>query len=440
MNRRGGYRLNLSGRPTGRIDRPGDPDHVRLELSTDRLACSRRLVDSARPVESGQAIACDPNRFDLPLRAPAAGTIHFDDEAGQAVIENPVFSPPRPVPAETAPETLVQTGAWACLANAATGELPDPKAEPAAVIVSTVDLDAHCARGDVLLGASFDAFLEGLERVQSLLDYQPIHLVLPDRREGLALQLAEALSGRAWVKLSRVPLRYGLDHPAVVARRLGYRPAGPVVWATDVAGVLAVGRALATGLPVTRRVVAVGGPAAEDPRHLDVCLGHPVHDLAPGGRGRRVVRGGVMTGRRILAPAGVTLTTCGLTVLPDVPGRKLLGFARPGWSSRSYSRWYLSVVRGWFAERLTTALRGERRACVACGHCRKVCPAGLWPQWIHKALYGDDLDEAETLGVDLCIGCGLCSFVCPSKIELAEQFAGAREALAVDRELQGAMH
>jgi Na+-transporting NADH:ubiquinone oxidoreductase subunit A len=212
-----------------------------------------------------------------------------------------------------------------------------------------------------------------------------------------------------------------------------------VVWATDVAGVLAVGGALATNLPVTRRVITIAGPAAAEPRHLDLCLGHPIDELAPAGPGRRVLRGGVMTGDRISAPAGVTITTSGLTVLPDIPRRRLLGFARPGWSSRSYSRWYLSALRGWFPQRLTTALRGERRACVACGHCRKVCPAGLWPQWIHKALYAEDLDEAESLGVDLCIGCGLCSFVCPSKIELADALADARQALAVDRELQGAM-
>ena len=52
---------------------------------------------------------------------------------------------------------------------------------------------------------------------------------------------------------------------------------------------------------------------------------------------------------------------------------------RPGPDRGSYSKCFLSTLRRSFAERFTTALRGERRPCVSCGFCEEVCPAGIMP-------------------------------------------------------------
>jgi Na+-translocating ferredoxin:NAD+ oxidoreductase RnfC subunit len=52
---------------------------------------------------------------------------------------------------------------------------------------------------------------------------------------------------------------------------------------------------------------------------------------------------------------------------------------------------------------------------------------------LHRYLYGDSLDDAERLGLDLCVDCNLCSYVCVSKIELREQFTQAREQLRLER-------
>jgi len=69
---------------------------------------------------------------------------------------------------------------------------------------------------------------------------------------------------------------------------------------------------------------------------------------------------------------------------------------------------------------------------VACGLCEQVCPAGILPHVIHKALYARSLDDAERLRVDLCVRCGLCALVCPSKIELRAQFVEAQDALRAE--------
>ena len=56
------------------------------------------------------------------------------------------------------------------------------------------------------------------------------------------------------------------------------------------------------------------------------------------------------------------------------------------------------------------------------------------PYLIHKYLYRDLIEEADSARVDLCIECGLCSFVCPSKIELRKQFIEVKELIAKEKE------
>ena len=123
-------------------------------------------------------------------------------------------------------------------------------------------------------------------------------------------------------------------------------------------------------------------------------------------------------------------TECdGLTIIPEQTEKEVLPFVRPGWGRRSYSNCFLSALRRDFHERLTTALRGERRPCISCNFCEEVCPAGIMPHLIHKYLYQGALEETGQIGLHLCVRCGLCSYVCPSKIDLRKQFIDAQEAL-----------
>jgi Na+-transporting NADH:ubiquinone oxidoreductase subunit A len=214
------------------------------------------------------------------------------------------------------------------------------------------------------------------------------------------------------------------------------------VWGLGVAGVLAAERAVAASRPSVTNVISVAGPAAGEPGHVEAPVGYPlkaiVERYAAAGR-CRVVNGGVLTGRTLEPEqAGLDLECEGLTLIPEHEEREFFSFARPGWSRASYSRCFLSSLRPAFAERLNTALRGERRACVSCGFCEEVCPAGIMPSLIHKYLYQEDIEEAERVRLDLCIECGLCSFVCPCKIELREQFVDAKAGIQREIEAEGA--
>ena len=137
---------------------------------------------------------------------------------------------------------LLMLGAWQFLYDAHTGALPDPHGTPQALLISTVSLEPFLARGDALLHTCMLNFTRGLEQLQSLLEYQPIYLVIPEIRSEFADLIRNHLRGYAWVKMVDVPLLYPYDHFAVLARHLGLRRSGGPVWAMRTEGVVAVDR------------------------------------------------------------------------------------------------------------------------------------------------------------------------------------------------------
>lgn len=449
MKLRGGYNVALEGWPSGKVEVLGEPEKLLLPLQSQRFAFTDIRVSEGQSVQPGQVLARDTDNYSVPLLAPRAGTARLSAAEGHIVLEQLAHSHEGPYASgeEEVPHVsrnmgssgmkrykLLSLGAWQFLYEAYTGDLPDPFGVPQGVIVSGLHLEPFVARGDVQLHKRLGSFTRGLEHLQSLLEYQPIYLVLPDIRSEFALQVREAIRGYAWVKLIQVPLRYPYDHFTVLARALGFKhQEDSPVWAMRVEGVLAIDRALTLSRSCSVRIISLGGPGVDRPIHLKALPGYPIQAILEGrlsGQSNRIISGGVLTGQIIPQDQmGLDTECCGLTVLAEQSDREMLGFVRPGWSRRSYSSCFLSSLRGQFQERLTTGLRGEGRPCIACGSCEEVCPVSIMPYLIHKYLYQDELEEAELARVDRCVACGLCSFVCPSKIELSRELVDAQERI-----------
>ncbi len=455
MRLKGGHSIILRGRPSGSIVELPEPEFLYLPLRSSRFVFSERCVREGERVRAGRTLAEDPGNFGVPLVAPRAGVVRLDPAQSHIALENVIKEPEEAYrPDEDLPSVpegmgpagvkrlkLLKLGAWQFLYDAHTGALPDPLGAPRAVIVSTLNLEPFGARGDVQLRNGLPNYASGLEHVRALVkektEHPPVYLVLPDVKSDLARRVRETLQGFSWLKMVAVPLRYPFDNPAIGARALGLRqkPGSPV-WALRTEGVLAIDRALSLSRPCTDRIVALGGPGVGEPTHLRAMPGYPLMEMlssrvAPAPV--RILDGGVLTGEMIgKERLGLGAECTGLTVLPEQTEREFMGFLRPGWGRHSHSRCFLSALRRPFPRPLTSAVHGALRACVSCGYCEEVCPAGIMPQLIHKYLYRDALEEAERAGIDLCVGCGLCSYVCPSKIELCRQLLDAKETVRAE--------
>ena len=447
MKTRGGYTVNLEGKPAKEIQNLREPTVLHLPLRTTRFNFSELHVREAESVMQGMILASDPGNHGIPLLAPRSGIVSLARNPGHVTLEGLKSDAPKqgfdypPAyveaegldPRDRTIQKLIRKGAWQFFSDAFTGQVPDPAAIPQAVIISTVNLEPFSVRGDVQLESRLHNFLRGLEQLQPLLEYQPIHLVFPIFRSALGVKIRAIARGIAWIRLHEIPLLYPHDHPRILARRLGLKSADGIVWSLRTEGVLAVDSAITYDQAVTKRLMAIGGPAVGNRTHFAAIPGYPM-DLLREQFGvqepSRLINGGVLTGTALGSETlGLDSEMQNLTALPATVKRELLAFMRPAFGKRSYSRTFGSVIRGPFQERLSIALRGEHRPCIACGFCAEVCPVWLLPSVIHRQIFADDLDAAEKSRPDLCVGCGLCSFVCTSKIDLRQEILDLNETL-----------
>ena len=162
----------------------------------------------------------------------------------------------------------------------------------------------------------------------------------------------------------------------------------------------AIARLVRTGLPQTSRIVTVTGSGVREPANLEARIGTPVADLIAACGGYcsepvRLIAGGSMTGRALATD--------------DVPVTQAVNCV---------------VVAT--AEDLHPG--GHVMPCIRCGDCACVCPAGLLPQSLLRAVMAEDTGQLERYGLADCIECGCCDYVCPSQIPLTARFATARQA------------
>lgn len=451
MKFRGGYNVSLQGRPDKAIKVLPEPEVLYLPLCSERFVFNELCVEDGQHVNGGDVLAKDQANYAVPLLAPRAGTVRLKAIDDHIVLEDIAELEERARVSEEEPPHIVRQmgaagikryklltlGAWQFFYDAYTGALPDPLGTPQAIIVSTLSLEPYVARGDAQLHHRLLDFTRGLEHLQSLLEYQPIYLIMPDISSAFASRVREQIRGYAWAKLIEIALKYPYDNFNILARVLGLKKEAGPVWAVRAEGVLAADRVLTSTKPCLVRIVSVGGPEVKSPVHIEAIAGYPIEsilDIYASGATVRTINGGMLTGEPVGKKLGVDAECRGLTILPELDCREFLGFVRLGWDRKSYSGCFLSSLRGKFRERLTTGVRGEGRPCISCNFCEEVCPADIIPYLLHKYLYRDLIEEAEEARVDLCVECGLCSYVCPSKIDLRQQLIDAKDLIAKEKE------
>ena len=440
MKMKKGYLPKLTGRPGSGINVQEVVSPLRLPLTLAGKPYSP-LVKPAQAVKCGDPLAeLEISGGTLNIPAPYAGTVEqIDVEKGFLELNvserdpqpwsEPTFPEPAVLEDRTARRHLASAGIWPSIWDSASAGVPAlDAAQPTAIVVKAVVTEPFRARGNVILSNNLELFLRGLSYLEKLTaEYAPSYLILTHASHPLAQRIKKEVAGLAWVRPLFVPLTYPLASDQYLWRCL-WRSEQRLqrhdsVWFLDTQAVIDIARCLGEGLVPSRRIITLGGPGYPQGRHLNVPIGTPLSRLCSeidNFDGLRILRGGIFTGTQVdPRDAVVGHLDDGFTLLPEGTDRQFLSFMRAGFDRPSYTPAYLSRLRAKKALATSTSLRGEPRACIACGYCEEICPVDIMPHLIWRFLEKDLLEEAQAAGTQICVECGLCSYVCPSKIELA---------------------
>ncbi|MBQ9273965.1 MAG: electron transport complex subunit RsxC [Succinivibrio sp.] len=244
----------------------------------------------------------------------------------------------------------------------------------------------------------------GIRIIQHIIKPQLTVVAIEDNKSEAIAAMRAALEGSE-VQLRVIPTRY----PSGQARNLiriitsleipfDEHTAECGVVVDNVETVLSIKQAVIDGVPVTSRVITVGGSSMGRIGNVRIRLGSSVRfvlnsfHLNPEFH-QRVVLGGPMM--------GFTLPTI------DVPVTKAAS----------------CILAPGSAE---LPLRQPALNCMRCGRCARVCPSRLVPYKLYALSLHSEHGKAQQNGITDCTLCGCCAFVCPSRINLTLQFRRER--------------
>lgn len=443
-----GLDLPLAGAPRRRIERGRQIRRVAVS-GEDYLGLRPRIsVEPGERVVRGQLLFEDRKNPGVLFTSPGAGTVaaihrgerrrllsvvieldqddgHPADEAPEVRYESFSGKPPLKLSTGQVRALLIESGLWTLLRARPFGRIPSPAAAPGSIFVTATDTNPLAADPSLVLADDEEAFTAGLEALVRLAGGRPLYLCRRTGDEIPGQNVAEVMTHE-----------FSGPHPAgnvgLHIHLLEPADRGREAWHAGYQETAAIGELFLRGRLRLERIVALGGPAVENPRLLRTRLGASLDELlrdelagAP-----RVISGSVLSGRRAEGEQHGYLGSRHnqITALPEAGERRFLGWASPGWNRFSFSRLFLSRLRRRIGFEMDTDLNGGLRAMVPSGAYDAVMPFDVMPIFLLRALLAGDIERAEQLG---CLeleeeDLALCSFVCPSKIDYG---AALREML-----------
>ena len=184
----------------------------------------------------------------------------------------------------------------------------------------------------------------------------------------------------------------------------GGLPADVGVAVNNIDTCVAIGRAVMTGKPLTKRVVTVSGDAVGKPANYSVRIGTPMKALIEESGGfikepKKIIFGGPMM--------GISQSSLEAPIIKGTSG--LLAFTK---------------------ER---AFIPPESPCIRCGRCVQSCPMNLMPLYLNAFAVRDEIEKTEAYHAADCLECGSCSYACPSKRHLVETIRVAKHQIIAQR-------
>ena len=379
-------------------------------------------------VKLGQLLFTDKKTPGVRYTAPAAGVIGAIHRGEKRVLQSVVIDVDgdeqetfaqytvdqlEALTDEQVRQNLQQSGLWTALRTRPFSKVPALDAVPHSIFVTAVDTHPLAADPAVIIGeyaADFENGLKVLGNLAKIFLCKADGVSLPG--ESLAKVQSEAFAG---------PHPAGL--PGTHIHFLDPVSTSKSVWQIGYQDVIAVGKLFTTGQLFVERVVALGGPVAEQPRLLRTRLGANLEELTAGELTpgfNRVISGSVFGGRT----ANGAFAFLGryhnqVSCLSEGNQREMMHYLRAGVNKHSVLNIFVSKLASTKLFNFTTTTNGSPRAMVPVGNYEAVMPLDILPTQLLRYLIVGDTEMAQKLG---CLeldeeDLALCTYVCAGKYE-----------------------
>lgn len=379
-------------------------------------------------VKLGQLLFTDKKTPGVRYTAPAAGVISAIHRGEKRVLQSVVIDIDgdeqetfaqyaadqlEALSSEQVRENLQQSGLWTALRTRPFSKVPALDAVPSSIFVTAIDTHPLAADPAVIIGEHAADFENGLKVLGNL---AKVFLCKADGAnlpgEKLAKVQSEAFAGPHPAGLPGTHIHF-LD-PVSISKS---------VWQIGYQDVIAVGKLFTTGQLFVERVVALGGPVAEQPRLLRTRLGANLEELTAGELKpgfNRVISGSVFGGRTAKgAFAFLGRYHNQVSCLSEGNEREMMHYLRAGVNKHSVMNIFVSKLASAKLFNFTTTTNGSPRAMVPVGNYEAVMPLDILPTQLLRYLIVGDTEMAQKLG---CLeldeeDLALCTYVCAGKYE-----------------------
>ncbi|RCV91029.1 Na(+)-translocating NADH-quinone reductase subunit A [Billgrantia montanilacus] len=427
-----GLDLPIMGAPEPRIDDARPVRHVAI-LGTDYVGMKPTMeVREGDKVKLGQLLFTDKKNEGVRFTAPAAGEVTAINRGEKRRLLSVVIKVDETEEAvsftahgrdkleslerQAVVDQLVESGMWTALRTRPYSRSPAIDGVPADIFVTAIDTHPLCPDPVGIINEQPEAFEDGLKVLARLTEGKVYLCTAP------GAQIPGGNVGGVQVETFAGP------HPAgLVGTHIHFL--SPValhkrVWHIGYQDVIAFGKLFAEGRLDMSRVVAVGGPRAENPRLLRTRIGASTEELLAGEviepDETRVISGSVFSG---FACEG-SLRYLGrfhnqFSMLEEGNKRQFMGWLSPGTNRHSVMGIYLSKLTGLRNYAPTTSTNGSERAMVPVGMYEELMPLDILPTQLLRSLIVGDIEVAMQLG---CLeldeeDLALCTYACPGKYE-----------------------
>ena len=343
------------------------------------------LVDVGARVAAGEPMLRDRHRTDIVFTAPLSGTIAAVNRgARRALLSIQVVADGGggatagfPIPAvldkDAARHLMLVSGLWTTLRKRPFGHIPDPDAEPNALLITAIDTEPLAPDPALVIAAHADPFTSGLKALTAICD-APVYLC-----QATGAEIPMGQSNRVRVAEFSGPHPAGLPGTHIFSLcPIGFN--GSEVWHIGYQDVIALGHLVITGKPWLQRVVTIAGPAVQHPRLLTVPLAAAVDELVAGELKEgpvRVISGSALSGHTARgAEAFLGQRHNQVTVLPEAASEN------PRRRHGAFDTW----------------LGGDPGPLIPIGDLERLAPPGILPVPLMRALLVGDIERARELG------------------------------------------